>query len=409
MDAPILVGVDVGTTKICTLIARVEGEEDFRILGVGIEPSQGMRKGGVVDQQRLAVSIARSVEQAQRSAGMEVESALVSLAGAHVASVNSRGAAGVGGRAITPADVLRAVENASAVAIPHNREVIHVLRRGFILDGQDGIRQPVGMHGYRLEVETVVITASKTALANLRASVEQAGLQVGGFVLNPLASGEEVLTEAEREMGVVVCDIGGGTTDLAIYLEGDVWYTAVLPVGGNHITSDIAHGLRLTPEQAEEVKIRYGHALRSAVGVDEEISIQPFGEPKPVRIPRQDLAYIIEARVEEIFDLALKEIKRSGYDALLSVGMVLTGGSSALPGIRDLASQVLGMPVRLAQPEGLHGLTDRLHSPAYATSVGLLRWAVRMNEFVSLDYRPGRGQGGEWWQKIKEIGRRLLP
>ncbi len=409
MDEPVLVGIDVGTTKVCTLIARVEGEGDFRILGVGIVPSQGMRKGGVVDPQRLSACIAQSLEQAQRSAGLEVVSALVSLAGAHVASMNSRGAVGIGGRAVTPEDVERALENASAIAIPHNREVIHVHKRGFVLDEQDGIRDPVGMHGYRLEAETVVITASRTALANLRACVEQAGVEVEGFVLNPLASGEEVLSEAEREMGVVVCDIGGGTTDLAIYLEGDVWYTAVLPVGGNHITSDIAHGLRLTPEQAEEIKIQYGHALRSAVGLEEEISIQPFGEPRAVHIPRQDLAYIIEARVEEIFDLALKEIKRSGYDALLSVGMVLTGGTSLLPGIRDLATRVLGMPVRLAQPEGLRGMSDRLHSPAYTTSVGLLRWAVRMSEVARLDYRSRRAKGEGFWEKLKTIGRSLLP
>ncbi len=406
MEAPILTALDVGTTKVCALIARLEGE-DFRILGVGIEPAQGMRKGGVVDPRRLTDCILRAVEQAQRSAGLEVESALVSVTGVEVASTNSKGAVGVGGREVTPDHVSRALESAASIAIPHNRQIVHVLKRGFVLDGQEGIRNPLGMHGYRLEAETVVITASRTSLTNLRKAVEDAGLAVQDFVLNPLASAEEVLTESEREMGVVVCDIGGGTTDLAIYIEGDVWYTAVIPVGGNHVTNDIALGLHLPFEQAEAVKVAHGYARRDGVGVEEEISVQPFGESRPVRVPRSDLVYIIEARVAEIFDLVLKEIKRSGYDGLLPVGMVLTGGTSALPGIRDLARDVLGMPVRLAQPTNLIGLTDRLHTPAYATSVGLLRWAVRMNEFTRLDFRPrARGEGWNW---LKQVIRKMFP
>jgi cell division protein FtsA len=236
-------------------------------------------------------------------------------------------------------------------------------------------------------------------------------VEVLQFVLNPLASAEVVLSETEREMGAVVCDVGGGTTDLAIYIEGDVWHTAVLAVGGNHVTSDIAHGLRLPMEQAEEIKIEHGHAFRPEIGVEESFTVRPFGEERPIQINRSDLAHVIGARAEEIFSLVLQEIKRSGYDGLLPAGMVLTGGSSALPGIRDLASKVLGLPVRVAQPEKLVGLTDQLYSPAYSTSVGLLNWAVLMNEVgPQLNHRRRNYQGGGAnWENIKEWLKRLLP
>jgi cell division protein FtsA len=389
MDEPIVVGIDIGTTKTCTLVARVEGERSLRILGVGIEPSQGIRKGTVVDLAAATQSVARSIEKAERSSGLEITSALVSLAGSHVSSVNSRGVVGISGRVIDGDDVARALEAAQAVAIPHNREVIHVIQRGFVIDGQDGIRMPIGMHGYRLEVEAHIITAAAATVENLRQCVSASGVEVSQFVLNPLASAEVVLSETERQMGAVVCDIGGGTTDLAIYIDGDVWHTMVLAVGGNHITSDIAHGLRLPVSQAEDIKKQYGNAIESEIGENEFFSVRTFSEEKPIQVSRKELAHIIEARVEEIFLLVLQEIKRSGYDGLLPAGMVLTGGSSLLPGIRTLASNVLGVPVRIARPENLVGLTDQLGSPAYSTSVGLLYWALLMNETS-----PHLGGGG---------------
>lgn len=411
MDEPIVVGIDIGTTKVCTLVARVEGEHSVRILGVGIEPSQGIRKGNIVDLGAATQSIARSVEKAQRSSGLEITSALVSLAGSHVASVNSRGVVGVSGGVIDGEDIARALEQAQAVAIPHNREIIHVIQRGFTVDGQDGIRTPAGMHGYRLEVEAHIITAAEATVENLRQCVEASGIQVAQFVLNPLASAEVVLTETERQMGTVVCDIGGGTTDLAIYIDGDVWHTMVLAVGGNHITSDIAHGLRLSMEQAEHVKKQYGYAVESEVSENEMITVQAFGAEQAAQISRRELAHIIEARVEEIFELVLSEIKRSGYDGLLPAGMVLTGGSSLLPGMRGLASEVLGIPVRLARPENLLGLADQLGSPAYSTSVGLLYWALLMSESVPDRNTPRRRKGGTTidWDAVKTWIRRLLP
>jgi cell division protein FtsA len=270
---------------------------------------------------------------------------------------------------------------------------------------------PIGMHGYRLEVEAHIITAAASTVENLRNCVAQAGAEVSQFVLNPLASAEVVLSETEREMGVIVCDMGGGTTDLAIYIEGDVWHTSVLGVGGDHITSDIAHGLRLPISQAEEIKKQHGHAVEAEIKDDEEFHVRPFGEEVPLQISRRELSHIIEARVDEIFSLVLQEIKRSGYDGLLPAGMVLTGGSSVLPGMRMLASQVLGLPVRIAQPEGLVGMTDKIHSPAYSTSVGLLRWAILMTEFGPEPghHRPKLQGGGLDWENLKSWIRRLLP
>ena len=411
----IVVGIDVGTTKVCTLVGRVEDEKSIRILGVGIEPSDGIRKGIIVDLPAASQAIKRSVEKAESTSGLEITTGLVSLAGAHVSSVNSRGATGIPGGIIDAVDIARALEQAQAVAIPHDREIVHVIQRGMTVDGQEVVRTPVGMHGYKLEVETHIITAAAATVDNLRQCVGAAGVEIQQFVLNPLASAEVVLTENERQMGVAVCDIGGGTTDLAIYVNGDVWHTMVLAVGGNHVTQDIAHGLRLPLSQAEEVKKQQGYAIRSEVGIDEYFSIRPFGEDHDVQINRQDLAHIIEARIEETFRLIMQEVKRSGYDGLLPAGVVLTGGTSALPGIKRIASNVMGMPVRTAQPENLTGLIDKLDSPAYSTSVGLLRWAATMRDHdvvLSSGYNKNRRSKGEKnmdFEAIKNWMKRLLP
>jgi cell division protein FtsA len=415
MNDQILIGIDIGTTKICTIVAREENPGQMRILGMGLEPSQGLRKGVVVDLEAAAQAVARSVEKAERTSGIEILSALVSLAGSNVSSVNSRGVVGVAGRVIDQDDVARAVDAARAVAIPHNREIVHVIQRGFNVDGQDGIRMPLGMHGYRLEIETHIITASSASVENLRQCVAAAGIEVSQFVLNPLASAEVVLTEAERQMGVVVCDIGGGTTDMAIYVDGDVWHTAVLAIGGNHITSDIAQVLHLPSTQAEEIKLQHGHAVPDEIDPQQYFNLRPFGDQEVVQSSHLELVQIIHARVEEILGMVVQEIKRSGYDGLLPAGMVLTGGTSALPGIRTVASKVLGVPVRIAKPENLVGMTDKLESPAFSTSIGLLRWGTLMNEYIA-EGAPRHGHvnpGGRGslvdWDRIKEWLKRLLP
>jgi len=414
MEDQILIGIDIGTTKICTLVAHEEGPGQMRILGAGMEPSQGLRRGAVVDLQAAAQAVARSVDKAERTSGVEVLSAMVSLAGSNVSSVNSRGVVGVAGRVIDEADVARAVDAARAVAIPHNREIVHVIQRGFNVDGLDGIRIPLNMHGYRLEVETHIITATAASIENLRQCVAAAGVEAAQFVLNPLASAEVVLTEAERQMGVIVCDVGGGTTDMAIYVDGDVWHTAVLAIGGNHITSDIAQVLHLPTTQAEEIKLQHGHANPAEIDPQQYFNLRPFGEQDVVRASHLELVEIIHARTEEIFTMVVQEIKRSGYDGLLPAGMVLTGGVSALPGIRTIASQALGLPVRIAGPENLIGMTDRLDSPAFSTSVGLLRWATLMNEVApeTTGIRRSRGRsehGAINWERVLGLLKRLLP
>ncbi len=409
----IVVGIDVGTTKICTLVGRAEGAGALKILGVGIEPSSGIKKGIIVDLEAASRAIVRSVERAEQSSGVEIASALVSIAGAHVSSINSRGVVGISGEIVDEYDVLRVLDAARSVAIPHSREVIHIVQRGFSIDGQDGIHVPIGMHGYKLEVETHIVTAGAATVENLRQCVGAAGVEVQQFVLNPLASAEAVLTKNERLMGTAICDVGGGTTDMAIYVDGKIWHTMVLAVGGNHVTSDIAHGLRLSIPQAEEIKLQQGYAIRSEVGAEDYFSVRPFGEDRDVNINKQELAHIIEARVEEIFELALQEIKRSGYDGLLPAGMVLTGGVSALPAIRDLANDVLNMPVRIAEPENITGMVDQLHSPAYSTGVGLLHWALSEEEGSPTTKRGRRSRKkGEKNMNLgaaKNLFKRLLP
>ena len=411
MEEPIVVGIDVGTTKICTLVARVENGSNLRILGVGIEPSHGIRKGTVIDITATSQAIARSIEKAERTSGFEINSALVSLAGSHVSSLNSRGVVGISGRVIDSDDIDRALDSAQAVAIPHNREVIHVIQRGFIIDGQDGIRQPIGMHGYRLEVEAHIITASSSTVENLRQCVANAGIEVSQFVLNPLASGEIVLTENERDIGVAVVDLGGGTTNMAIYINGDVWHTNILPVGGNNVTNDIAHGLRLPIDKAEEVKVQHGYASADNINEDETFNVVTFGADQSMKLSRKELCMIIEARVEEIFHMVLDEIRRSGYDGMLPAGVVLTGGASLLPGIKEMAKKVLGLPVRIAKPEKMVGLTDQISSPAYATSVGLLQWAILMSETNPQTAERTRGPKTPNinWESIKEFFKKLIP
>jgi len=414
-DNPLLVGIDVGTTKVCALVGETDEVGDLRILGVGLEPARGLRKGVVVNVDEASAAIANAVEKAQRSAGYEIAAAFVSLSGAHVASLNSRGVAGIGGsHGIDQDDIDRALDAAQAVPIPHGREVLHVIPRAFTVDGQDGIRQPMGMHGFRLEVEAHIITAASTFVQNLTKCVEAAGVTVEAFVLNPLASGEVVLTDTEKEMGAVVCDIGGGTTDLAIYLDGNVWHTMVLSVGGNHLTSDISHGLRLPTDTAERIKIDHGHAFSRELQASESFMVQPFGEDRAVQISRLDLATIIEARVEELFSLVLQEVKRTGYDGLLPAGVVLTGGTSQLPGLRRVASEVLNLPCRVAAPGSLKGLVDKLQGPAYSTSVGLLRWAQQESQALLPRLHGKKRRGGHPGRsaavsKGLDIFKRFLP
>lgn len=407
----LVVGIDVGTNKVCTVVGEVRPDDIF-VVGVGIEPSQGMKKGIVNDIGNLTAAISASVHKAEKSSGYEIGRAFVSVAGNHIASMNSRGVTGISGqRGVSIDDIAKAMEAARAIAIPHNREVLHVVPRSYSLDGQDRVRSPLGMHGFRLEVEAHIITAASTSVANLEQAVESAGVYVDRFILNPLASGDAVLTADEREMGVVIVDIGGGTTDLAIFIEGTVWHTAVIPVGGDHVTNDITYCMHVPFTDAEAIKLKYGHALPRSIDPLDTFLIQPFGEGYPTEIKRNELSMVIEARLEEMFDLVRKEIKRSGYDGLLRAGAVITGGGSQIPGVRELAEQVMDFPVRIGKPEKLTGMADTLRNPAYSTSVGLLRLGLDMDRGAVAS--PKANSAGTFNRGIGSILgdflRRLLP
>jgi cell division protein FtsA len=401
----IVFGLDIGTTKTCALVGEMR-EGQMQIIGLGIEPSRGMRKGMIVDVSEASVAIAKAVEAAEQTSNYELRRALVSMAGEHIQSVNSRGAVAISrnGAGVSHEDIERALDTAQAISIPFNREIVHLVPRSFTVDDQDGVRSPIGMHGYRLEVEAHVVTAATPALMNLSRCTDNVGINVEEFVLNALASGEAVLDTSEREMGVILADIGGGTTDIALYAQGMVWHTRVIPVGGFHITNDIAIGLRVPYELAEKVKLQYASCRPDQIDPESVFSVEPFGGEK-IQVGRQDLAVVVEARVEEIFQLILQEIKASGYDGLMPAGIVLTGGTAQLRGIARVAQRVLGVPARVALPKELVGLVDSLRSPAFATSVGLLRWFV--NGHVT--HRPRARQQPEWSRRVGTFLRALLP
>lgn len=385
MDSTI-VGIDVGTSKICTLIGEPDPEGAVRILGLGIVPSAGLRKGIVVNVEEATAAIASSIEEAEKLSGCTVKRAHVGVTGEHVTSINSRGTVpiGYGNQPITTDDVTRAIESAQTIAIPHNRRMLHVIPRAYIVDGQTGVRDPVGMQAFRLEVEVHIVTAAVASLHNLVRCVERAGVKVSDLVLEPLAAAEAVLNSAERQMGVVLADIGGGTTDIAVFHDGTVAYTAVLPVAGHQLTNDLAVVLRTPLGTAEEIKVRYGHTIPAMLNGSEPIDVTGFGDEGTQVVPREYVAQVLEARMSEILYLIDEEMKRSGYDGLLPAGMVFCGGSTQLPGLKDLARHMLNTPVRIGLPQGIRGLSEAVSESTYAASVGLLHWGLRHGEDITI-------------------------
>lgn len=406
MSEPI-VGIDVGTTKVCTLIAeRNEENGRLRIIGVGVAPSRGLRKGVIVNVDEATKAIRESKEKAERSSGYMIEGAFVSVAGDHISAVNSKGMVAVAhsAKGINQDDVQRALEAARAIAIPQNREVIHVIPRGYTIDGIDGVQDPIGMQGFRLEVEAHIVTAAMPSIHNLINCVEAAGVTVNDLVLEPLASGEAVLRADEKEAGVIMADIGGGTTDIAIFIDGSIWHSQVIPVGGWQFTNDLTIGLRAPFAVAEVIKVQHGSALPEQVAEAEVIDVASFGENGHQPVPKRELASILHARAEEMFSLILKEVKRSGYDGLLPAGLVLTGGVAELPGLRQLGRTVMTMPVRIGVPHDLEGLTDTVERPAYATGVGLLLWGLHHASFSTHtkehESRSPLRRVGEWLRNL---------
>lgn len=408
-----LAAIDVGSTKVCTLVAEVMPERELRILGVGITPAQGVKKGMVDNIQEATAAIASSVEKAERSSGSRILSAQASIGGNHIASMNNRGVATIPGRQrpIGKEDISRAIEGARAINLPTNREVLHVLPRYFVVDGQDHVSDPIGMFGQRLDIETHIVTGSLAAIQNLNQCLEGAGVQAEGLVLAPLASAEAVLEEEEKQQGVILADIGGGTTGVAVFVDGAIFHTSVLPVGGYHLTHDLVAGIRAPFSVLEEAKVAYGSALPSRIDPEETVELEAFGGQRQKAVPRRRLAEIIQARLEEILEMIYLDVKRAGFDEMIAAGLVLTGGTASLPGLDELAEQVLRLPVRIGLPKGIHGLADTLNSPAYATSVGLLRWSLEEeshNGHKPLPFKAPLELNGAW-ESLRKWLKALIP
>lgn len=371
-----LTSIDVGTTKVCTTIADIDNNGGIRVTGVGITPSKGLHKGLVVNIGDARESIRESVKKAEQASNYKVESAYIGVTGRHINSLNNRGVVAVtrNDRLVRPDDLRRVLASAQSVKVPKDRKLLHVIPRGYALDGQVGVKNPVGMHGFRLDVETHVITAAITSIQNLVKCIRSIGIDIDDLVLEPLASSEAVLSEDEKQVGVILADIGGGTTDIAVFREGSIWHTSILPVAGYQLTRDVAIGLGLPFDIAEEMKKKYGSVMpvyESKAENSNPMSTNGHG------VSYQDLCDIIRARVEEIIRLILLELPRSEYQELVPAGLVLTGGSSNLPGIETLGRDILRLPVRVGAPTKMHGITDALRDPAYATSVGLLLWGAK--------------------------------
>ncbi len=408
----IVVGLDIGTTKVCTVIAEVSGEENgpggvsVDVLGVGLSPSTGLRRGVVVDIEQTVRAIEDSIQKAQRMAGAEVHSVIVGVTGEHIASLNSRGVIAIthADREVTQEDVDRVLENSKVIVLPPDREIIHSIPRGYSLDGQNGVRSPVGMSGTRLEVETHIVTGATSFLRNVVTCVERAGLHVEDTVLEPIATGEAVVLEAEKDLGVALVDIGGGTSDLAIFRGGDICYSAVIPVGGQYVTRDISAGLRTTLEEAERVKLAYGCAQvrRTPAGEEDTFSYTPLGAEGMETLPLRMLAEIIEPRAREMFHLVHQELNRSNYANLLPGGMVLSGGGALLNGLRELGSDITGLPTRIGYPAGVGGLAESVNQPSFSTAVGLVIWGGKAH--VGLPRREGAngfiGSLSAWMRRI---------
>ncbi|MBI5022390.1 MAG: cell division protein FtsA [Ignavibacteriales bacterium] len=393
MEPEIIVGLDIGTTKVCVVVASMDENAKFNILGVGRSLSDGLTRGVVTNIDKTVRSIQSAVSEAEARSGIKIQSVIVGIAGDHIQSFQSRGVIAISGveNEITQSDVNRLIEDTKRVALPSDRRIIHVIPQEFIIDGQDGVSDPVGMSGVRLEANVHIITGLVTAAQNIYKCVQRAGLHIGDMVLEPLASSYAVLDEEEKEVGIAMLDVGGGTTDLAVFEDRTIRYTAVIPIAGSQVTNDIRRGLGVLTEQAEKLKCQYGFAYLPGVLDDDPITIPGIGGRPPLEIDKKLLAQIIQPRMEEIFEIAAMEIKRSGYSRHLSAGVVLTGGGSLIKGAADLAREVLGLPVKIGIPGGFNaGLVREIENPIYSTCVGLVLHGLRHKEKTPLNFAEGK-------------------
>jgi len=398
----IIVGLDLGTTKVCAIVGELKETGQVDIIGIGISPSHGLKKGVVVNIDSTVESVKKAVDEAELMAGVEIQSVYVGISGSHIKGINSRGVVAIKNKEVGPSDVARVIDAARAVNIPMDQQILHVLPQEFIIDDQDGIKDPLGMFGVRLEAKVHIIPGARPSIQNIEKSCHRAGLHVNDLVLQPLASSRAVLTTEEQDLGAVVVDIGGGTTDVALFLEGSLWHTEVLPIGGNHLTNDIAIGLRTPSSEAEKIKIRYGCALSSLVKHEETLDVPSVGGRPPRLLSRQILSEIIEPRVEELFGMVQQRLKKTGFEDMFASGIVLTGGTALMEGLPEAAERFLGLPIRRGTPRNIGGLMDVVNSPIYATGVGLVLFGAENQEPAP---RLGRGRAGtmnKFWKWLGE-------
>ena len=392
----LIVGLDIGTSKVVAIVGEVLPDGGLEVIGIGSHPSRGLKKGVVVNIESTVHSIQRAVEEAELMAGCQIHSVYAGIAGSHIRSLNSHGIVAIRDKEVTPNDVERVIDAARAVAIPADQKILHILPQDFIIDNQEGIREPVGMSGVRLEAKVHMVTGAVSAAQNIIKCVRRCGLEVDDIILEQLASSYSVLTDDEKDLGVCIVDIGGGTTDIAVFTEGSIRHTAVIPIAGDQVTNDIAVALRTPTQSAEEIKIRYACALAHMATADESIEVPSVGDRPPRQLARHTLAEVVEPRYEELLTLIQAELRRSGFEDLVASGIVLTGGSAKIEGLVELAEEVFHMPVRLGVPQYVTGLVDVIRNPIYATGVGLLLFGHHNRDQRSMDMGLGKGIRGVW-------------
>ncbi|WP_116368600.1 cell division protein FtsA [Parahaliea mediterranea] len=390
-DKRMIVGLDIGTSKVVAIVGEIGMDGDIEIVGIGSHPSKGMKKGVVVNIESTVQSIQRAVEEAELMAGCQIHSVYVGIAGSHIRSLNSHGIVAIRDREVYPLDLERVIDAAQAVAIPADQKILHILPQEYVIDNQEGIKEPLGMSGVRLEAKVHLVTCAVNAAQNIEKCIRRCGLDVEEIILEQLASSYAVLTEDERELGVCLVDIGGGTTDIAIFTEGSIRHTGVIPIAGDQVTNDIAMALRTPTQHAEEIKIKYACALTQLAGPDETIKVPSVGERPPRDLSRQALAEVVEPRYDELFTLVQAEIRRSGYEDLIPAGIVLTGGTSKMEGVVELAEEIFHMPVRVGYPQAVKGLNDIVRNPIYSTGVGLLQYGLQQPEHAGGGARTDSG------------------
>ena len=378
-DSKMIVGLDIGTSKVVAIVGSITENGELEIVGIGSHPSRGMKKGVVVNIESTVQSIQRAVEEAELMAGCQIHSVYAGIAGSHIRSLNSHGIVAVRDREVYPLDLERVIDAAQAVAIPADQKVLHVLPQEYILDSQEGIKEPLGMSGVRLEAKVHLVTCAVNAAQNIEKCIRRCGLEVEDIILEQLASSYAVLTDDERELGVCLVDIGGGTTDIAIFTEGAIRHTGVIPIAGDQVTNDIAMALRTPTQFAEEIKIKYACALTQLARADETIKVPSVGDRPPRDLSRQALAEVVEPRYDELFTLVQAELRRSGYEDMIAAGIVLTGGTSRMEGVVELAEEIFHTPVRIGVPLDVLGLNDIVRNPIYSTGVGLLHYGLKQH------------------------------